>query len=185
MMGLHLPGSSFINPGTPLRKALTEAAARQVTRMTKVSGNYQPVGRMIDEKSFVNGMVGWLATGGSTNHTMHLLAMAKAAGIILTWQDLADLSDCVPLLTRIYPNGQADINHFQEAGGMATLIHELLSQGLVHEDVDTICGKGLTRYTQAPELDDDTLTWADGPRVSLNPAVLTSVAQPFNSDGGL
>ncbi len=185
MMGLHLPGASFVNPNTPLRDALTEAAARQVTRLTKQSGNYLPMGRMIDERSIVNGMVGLLATGGSTNLTIHLIAVARAAGIHITWDDFAALSELVPLLTRIYPNGQADINHFQAAGGMALLMRELLNAGLLHHDVDTICGKGLDPYLTVPTLSDTGLTWQAGPSHSSDEAVLAPIAKPFDDHGGL
>ncbi|MDN6089903.1 MAG: dihydroxy-acid dehydratase, partial [Enterobacterales bacterium] len=140
VMGLHLPGSSFVQPDMPLRAALTDAAARQVTRMTETSGNYMPVGRMVDEKVIVNGIIALLATGGSTNHTMHLVAMARAAGIHINWDDFSDLSDVVPLMCRIYPNGPADINHFQAAGGVPVLVKELLKGGLLHEDVETVAG---------------------------------------------
>lgn len=185
VMGLHLPGASFIAPNTPLREALTKAAARQVTRLTQQSGNYTPVGKMVDERSIVNAIVALLATGGSTNLTMHIIAFAKAAGIIVNFQDFNDLSDAVPLLTRIYPNGHADINHFQEAGGMALLFKELINAGLVHEDVETICGRGLTRYTQKPILENGELKWVDGATVSGDPEVITTVEQPFKADGGL
>jgi phosphogluconate dehydratase len=185
MMGLHLPGSSFVNPGTPLRDALTKAAARQVTRLTDLGTNYMPIGHIVDAKAVVNGIVGLLATGGSTNHTMHLVAVARSAGFIVNWDDFADLSNATPLLTKIYPNGQADINHFQHAGGMALLIRELLDAGLLHEDVNTIAGFGLRRYTQVPVLQGDELVWLDGPTVTGDDSVLTSVAKPFKAHGGL
>ncbi|WP_372626193.1 phosphogluconate dehydratase [Arsukibacterium sp.] len=185
MMGLHLPGSSFVNPGSALRDELTKAAARQVTRLTQLGNNYLPIGKLVDAKAIVNGIVGLLATGGSTNHTMHLVAVARAAGYIVNWDDFAELSAATPLLTRIYPNGQADINHFQHAGGMALLIRELLDAGLLHEDVQTIAGPGLRRYTQQPLLKDGTLHWVDAPDQSLDPDVLASVAKPFKTHGGL
>jgi len=185
VMGLHLPGASFIAPNTPLREELTKAAARQATRLTQQSGNYMPVGRMVDERSIVNAIVALLATGGSTNLTMHIIAFAKAAGIIINFQDFNDLSEAVPLLTRIYPNGHADINHFQEAGGMALLFKELISNGLVHEDVETICGRGLSRYTQKPVLENGELKWVDGIEASLDTEVITTVQKPFKKDGGL
>lgn len=185
VMGLHLPGASFVAPNTPLREELTKAAARQVTRLTQQSGNYMPVGQMVDERSIVNAIVALLATGGSTNLTMHIIAFAKAAGIIVNFQDFNDLSDAVPLLTRIYPNGHADINHFQEAGGMALLFKELINAGLVHEDVETICGRGLTRYTQQPILENGQLKWVDGAKVSGDEEVITTVDKPFKADGGL
>ncbi|WP_440876725.1 phosphogluconate dehydratase [Thalassotalea sp. PLHSN55] len=186
VMGLHLPGASFIAPNTPLREELTKAAARQATRLTQQSGNYQPIGRMIDERSIVNAIVALLATGGSTNLTMHIIAFAKAAGIIINFQDFNDISDAVPLLTRIYPNGHADINQFQEAGGMALLFKELIAAGLVHEDVETICGKGLSKYTQKPVLDEaGQLKWVDSVDVSGDPEVITTVSKPFKEDGGM
>jgi len=185
VMGLHLPGASFVAPNTPLREELTKAAARQVTRLTQQSGNYMPIGEMVDERSIVNAIVALLATGGSTNLTMHIIAFARAAGIIINFQDFNDLSHAVPLITKIYPNGQADINHFQEAGGMALLFKELINAGLLHEDVETICGLGLNRYTQKPVLDNGQLKWVDGIEKSLDEDVITTVAKPFKSDGGL
>lgn len=185
MMGLHLPGSSFVNPGTALRDELTKAAARQVTRLTEQGNSYLPIGKLVDAKVIVNGIVGLLATGGSTNHTMHLIAVARSAGYIVNWDDFAELSEATPLLAKIYPNGQADINHFQHAGGMAYLIRTLLDAGLLHDDVQTIAGPGLRRYTQTPELQDGKLVWVDGPTASADPEVLTSVATPFKAHGGL
>jgi phosphogluconate dehydratase len=185
MMGLHLPGASFVNPGTPLRDELTKAAARQATRLTELGNNYLPIGKLVDAKAIVNGIVGLLATGGSTNHTMHLVAVARSAGFIVNWDDFADLSDATPLLTRIYPNGQADINHFQHAGGMAYLIRTLLDAGLLHEDVQTIAGPGLRRYTQQPVLEQGELRWVDGPTESSDSDVLTSASKPFKAHGGL
>ncbi|MBE1301504.1 MAG: phosphogluconate dehydratase [Alteromonadaceae bacterium] len=185
MMGLHLPGSSFVNPGTELRDALTDAASRQVTRLTDLAENYMPIGHIVDAKAVVNGLVGLLATGGSTNHTMHLVAVAKAAGFNINWDDFSDISSAVPLLTRIYPNGSADINHFTAAGGMALLFKELLDAGLLHNDVNTICGEGLDRYTKEPKLLDGELTWVDGPTESSDKEVVASVALPFKPDGGL
>ena len=185
VMGLHLPGASFVAPNTPLREELTKAAARQVTRLTQQSGNYMPIGQMVDERSVVNAIVALLATGGSTNLTMHIIAFARAAGIIINFQDFNDLSHAVPLITKIYPNGHADINHFQEAGGMALLFKELLNAGLLHEDVETICGRGLTRYTQKPVLDNGQLKWVDGIDKSLDEEVIATVAKPFKGDGGL
>ena len=184
-MGLHLPGSSFVNPGTPLREALTDAAARQVTRITDLGEDYRPIGHIVDAKAIVNGLVALLATGGSTNHTMHLVAVAKAAGYTINWDDFSDISDAVPLLTRIYPNGSADINHFTAAGGMALLFRELLNAGLLHNDVKTICGDGLERYTQEPKLENGELVWRDGPTESFDKEVVASVEKPFKPDGGL
>jgi len=185
IMGLHLPGASFVAPNTPLRLELTKAAARQVTRITQQSGNYLPIGEMIDERSLVNAIVALLATGGSTNLTMHIIAFARAAGIIINFQDFNDLSHAVPLITKIYPNGEADINHFQEAGGMALLFKELINAGLLHEDVETICGRGLTRYTKKPILDNGQLQWVDCVEKSLDEDVIATVAKPFKNDGGL
>lgn len=183
-MGLHLPGASFVNPGTPLRDELTKAAARQVTRLTDLGTEYTAMGEMLDAKSFVNGIVALLATGGSTNHTMHLIAMARAAGFIIDWDDFSQLSSVTPLITRIYPNGSADINHFVAAGGMALLFKELRDGGLLHDDVRTICGEGLDAYTKEPKLIDGELTWVDGPNVSNDKEVFATVAQPFKPNGG-
>lgn len=183
-MGLHLPGSSFVNPNTPLRDALTKSAAEQVCRITE-QGDYRPLAQVIDEKAIVNGIVALLATGGSTNHTMHLVAIARAAGVIINWDDFSDLSAAVPSLTRIYPNGSADINHFHAAGGMALLFRHLLTLGLLHEDVLTITGKGLQQYTQEPFLDGEKLVWRAGPEASLDLDVISAAEQPFDSDGGL
>lgn len=185
VMGLHLPGASFVNPGTPLRDALTKAAAVQATRLTDLGDNYMPIGHIVDAKAVVNGLVALLATGGSTNHTMHLVAVARAAGFIINWDDFSDISNAVPLLTRIYPNGSADINHFTAAGGMSLLFKELLDNGLLHNDVNTICGHGLDRYTKEPVLRDGELEWQAGPEVSLDTQVLATVKEPFKPDGGL
>ncbi|WP_095064059.1 phosphogluconate dehydratase [Pseudomonas sp. Irchel s3f19] len=185
VMGLHLPGASFVNPYTPLRDALTAEAAQQVTRLTKASGSFMPLGEVVDEKSLVNSIVALHATGGSTNHTLHMPAIAQAAGIQLTWQDMADLSEVVPTLSHVYPNGKADINHFQAAGGMAFLIRELLDAGLLHEDVNTVAGHGLRRYTQEPFLDNGKLVWREGPLHSLDETILRPVARPFSAEGGL
>jgi phosphogluconate dehydratase len=185
MMGLHLPGSSFVNPGTELREALTGAAARQVTRLTDLGDNYMPIGHIVDAKAMVNGLVGLLATGGSTNHTMHLVAVARAAGLIVNWDDFADLSSAIPLITRIYPNGSADINHFTAAGGMSLLFKQLLDKGLLHNDVNTICGYGLERYTQEPRIVDGELTWVEGVAESFDKEVVADINYPFKPDGGL
>lgn len=189
IMGLHLPGSSFINPGTPLREQLTRAAVKQLLEITTLSPGYTPVGEIIDERSLVNGIVGLLATGGSTNHAIHIIAIARAAGVIIDWKDIADLSESVPLLCRIYPNGDADVNHFQAAGGMSLLIRELLGAGLLHENVKTILGEGgLGRYCDEPFLGDadgDDLKWREGPLESLDKQVIGSCNNPFSSEGGL
>ncbi|WP_435605496.1 phosphogluconate dehydratase [Pseudomonas knackmussii] len=185
VMGLHLPGASFVNPNTPLREELTREAARQASRLTPQNGNYVPMAEIIDERAIVNSVVALLATGGSTNHTLHLLAIAQAAGVQLTWQDMAELSEVVPLLARIYPNGQADINHFQAAGGMSFLIRQLLDGGLLHEDVHTVAGHGLRRYVQEPFLDGGKLVWREGPTTSLDEDVLRPIDRPFSKEGGL
>jgi phosphogluconate dehydratase len=186
IMGLHLPGSSFINPYTPLRDELTKAAAKQVLKFTALGDDFRPIGHVIDEKAIVNAIVGLLATGGSTNLTLHLVAVARAAGIIINWDDFDQLSRVIPLLTRIYPNGPADVNHFQAAGGMGVLIGELLSNGLLHEDILTIADdRGLKNYTQEPQLADGKLFWKSGPEASLDIEVLGSVANPFDATGGL
>lgn len=185
LMGLQLPGSSFVNPGALLRDKLTAAAAAQVLSLTDVKDHYMPIGQMIDAKSIVNGIVGLLASGGSTNHTMHLVAIAARAGYTINWDDFSQLSAVTPLIARIYPNGQADINHFQRAGGMAYFVRTLLDAGLVHPDVNTVVGYGLEHYTQQPILEDNQLKWVDGPEVSSNPDVLTAAASPFKPQGGL
>ncbi|YCC51235.1 phosphogluconate dehydratase [Pseudomonas aeruginosa] len=185
VMGLHLPGASFVNPNTPLRDELTREAARQASRLTPENGNYVPMAEIVDEKAIVNSVVALLATGGSTNHTLHLLVIAQAAGIQLTWQDMSELSHVVPTLARIYPNGQADINHFQAAGGMSFLIRQLLDGGLLHEDVQTVAGPGLRRYTREPFLEDGRLVWREGPERSLDEAILRPLDKPFSAEGGL
>ena len=185
IMGLHLPGASFVNPGTPLRDAMTDAAGERVTQLTAQGEQWTPVGHVVDEKAIVNAVVGLLATGGSTNHTIHLVAIAAAAGIVLDWDDFADLSAVVPQLTRIYPNGSADVNHFQAAGGMGVLIGTLLDAGLLHEDMRTVAGPGLSRYRAEPSLVDGALQWRPAPAASLDPTVLRSAGDPFAADGGL
>jgi len=185
LMGLHLPGASFVNPDNPLRTALTEAAGRRAVELTAAAGDYTPIGEIVDEKAVVNGVVALLATGGSTNHTMHLVAMAQAAGIELRWDDFAELSAVVPLLARIYPNGKADVNHFHAAGGTAFLVRELLEAGLMHPDVRTVAGKGLEAYTEEPTLAGGELSWRPGPTESLDLDVLRPASDPFAPDGGL
>nr|MDJ0808482.1 phosphogluconate dehydratase [Desulfobacterales bacterium] len=185
MLGLHLPGASFVNPGTKLRDALTRSAAKRVGAMTHLGDDYVPIAHVVSEKSVVNAMVGLLATGGSTNETMHLVAIARAAGIRIDWNDFAELSDNIPLLVRIYPNGPGDINAFQEAGGMALLIRELLKGEMVHEDVQTVAGFGLRRYLDAPLFDGDKVVWRDGPQEAADPDVIATVAQPFETMGGI
>lgn len=186
IMGFHMPGSSFINPGTPLREALTREAAKRALAITALGNEFTPAGEMIDERSIVNGVVGLHATGGSTNHTMHLVAMARAGGIVLTWQDIAELSELVPLLARVYPNGLADVNHFQAAGGMGFLIKELLKQGLVHDDVRTVFGQGLEAYTVDAQLGENgSVVRQPSPEKSHDPKVLASIETPFQANGGL
>jgi phosphogluconate dehydratase len=185
LMGFHLPGSAFVHPNTPLREALVKEAARRAAAVTNKGNEFIPVGRMIDEKSIVNGVVGLMATGGSTNLALHLVAMAHAAGVLLTLEDLDDISKATPLLARVYPNGAADVNHFQAAGGMAFIIRELLKAGLVHEDVQTIAGAGLSLYAQEPHLEDGVLKWREGAAESLDTAIVRPVSDPFSPEGGL
>tara|TARA_B100000700_G_scaffold11799_1_gene12031 strand:- start:26424 stop:28310 length:1887 start_codon:yes stop_codon:yes gene_type:complete len=185
IMGLHLPGASFVNPGTPLREALTRYAAEQTIRNTEAGGDYRPFYKQVDEKAIVNAMVGLLASGGSTNHTLHLVAMAAAAGLTITWDDFTALSAVVPSMTRIYPNGQADINHFQAAGGMSLLIRELLGAGLIHQDIATVFGSDMSAYTQEPFLEDGKLVWREGPTESHDLDVLRPVSEAFAPTGGL
>ena len=185
VMGLHLPGAAFVHPGTPLREALTAAAARRVLEITARGNQYTPIAEVVDERAVINGIVALMATGGSTNHTIHLVAMARAAGIQITWDDFDAISAVTPLLARIYPNGKADVNHFHAAGGMAFLIGELLDAGLLHEDVTTVAGKGLSAYRQEPVLEQGALVWKDGAARSGDPSVLTTAATPFSADGGL
>jgi phosphogluconate dehydratase len=194
IMGLQLPGSSFIHPEDPLRPLLNQYALEQLTQHTAIEQDYIPLGQMLDEKSFVNAIVGLLATGGSTNHSIHILAIARMAGIILDWQDISDLSDVVPLLTRIYPNGEGDVNHFQQAGGMGFLIRELLDAGLLHKNVQTLLGKDLSSYCQEPYLviktlengdQEAQLAWQNVNKESLDLDVLAPAHAPFMREGGL
>ena len=185
VMGLHLPGAAFVPPNTPLRDALTSAAAKRAARITALGSEYLPLARTVDERSIVNAIVGLLATGGSTNHTLHLIAMARAGGTVITWDDFSELSDVVPLLARIYPNGGADVNHFHAAGGMGFLVRELLSAGLLHADTVTVMGSGLEAYTKEPWLSPDGLAWRDAPAQSGDLDVLRPIGNPFGSDGGL
>lgn len=187
IMGLHLPGAAFVNPGTPLREALTEAAARRAVAITARSNEYTPVGRVIDERAIVNGIIGLLATGGSTNHTLHLVAIARSAGILIDWDDFDELGHVIPLLTHVYPSGQADVNQFHAAGGMALVIRELLDAGLLHADTLTVAGEGgLRRYTEEPFLDEQHgIAWRDGPTESLDREIVAPVSEPFLADGGL
>jgi len=185
IMGLHLAGASFVNANTPLRDALTEAVTLKTLEYSPLGDNYTPLCELIDEKSFVNAIVGLLATGGSSNHTIHLIAMARACGIILTWDDFDALSKIIPLLCKMYPNGSADVNHFHAAGGMAVVIAELLSAGLLHEDVNTLMGRGLSSYLQEPYLEDGKLLYREASKKSLDTAVISSVESPFSPEGGI
>lgn len=185
VMGLHLPGAAFVPPNTSLRDALTQEAARRAAKITALGDSYLPIGHIIDERALVNGIVGLLATGGSTNHTLHLIAVAHAAGVRIDWDDFNDLSAVVPLLARVYPNGAADVNQFHAAGGIGFLVGELLDAGLLHGDVSTIVGEGLARYREEPYLEHDKLAWRPAPRSSGDESVLRPMAQPFSPDGGL
>lgn len=185
IMGLHMPGAAFINPGTPLREAVTKATVKRATEITALGDNYIPIAEIVDEKSIVNAIIGLMATGGSTNHALHIPAIARAAGIIVNWDDFDAISKMTPLLTRIYPNGQADVNHFHAAGGMGFLIRELLDDGLLHEDVNTVMGRGLRAHTQEPVLKDSVAVWREGPAESQDKEVLFTAASPASKDGGL
>ncbi|HEY7774614.1 MAG TPA: phosphogluconate dehydratase [Marinagarivorans sp.] len=186
MLGLQLPGSSFVAPTDPMREALTRAAVERVILSTEAAGTYTPAYDVLTEKSFVNAVVGLLATGGSTNHTMHLVAMARAAGVILTWEDMDELSRATPLLARIYPNGEADVNQFHEAGGMGYLVKELRLGGLLNEDVKNIMGVGLDSYEKHPTLNDKgNVEWLEKAGESKDPMILRPVTEPFDNEGGL
>lgn len=185
-MGLHLPGSSFVNPGTTLREALTVEGAKRALSLSALGNSYTPVCQILDEKTYANGIVGLMATGGSTNLLIHLIAMARAGGIILDWQDFSDLSEVVPLLARVYPNGLADVNHFHAAGGLGYMIGELLGAGFLHGDTKTVAGQGLAQYTQEPFLsEEEGLTFRPGPKTSLNEAIVRPASDPFQVTGGL
>ncbi|MTI00554.1 phosphogluconate dehydratase [Roseibium sp. RKSG952] len=184
-MGLHLPGSSFINPNTPLRDALTEEGARRALSLSALGNNYTPVCQILDERAFVNGIVGLMATGGSTNLLIHLIAMARAGGIVLDWQDFSDISAVVPLVARVYPNGLADVNHFHAAGGLGYCIGTLLEDGLLHPDTLTVAGRGIQHYTQEPKLIDGQLVWQEGAGHSLNEKIVRPANDPFQPTGGL
>ncbi len=185
VMGLHLPGAAFITPNTPLRDALTGAATRRVVEITSLGNAYTPLAKVVDERAIVNAIIGLLATGGSTNHTIHLVAIARAAGIIINWDDFDALSAVVPLLARIYPNGSADVNHFHAAGGAGFVIRELLAAGLLHGDVLTVAGQSLSHYTEEPKLEGDKVIWNAAPAVSGDDGVLRTATAPFSADGGL
>lgn len=184
IMGLHLPGSSFVNPNTPLRDLLNKEAVRVAIENVKI-GKSRSLANLFNEKTVVNGIIGLLATGGSTNHTIHLIAIARAAGILINWDDMSDLSAVVPLVTRMYPNGAADVNHFHAAGGMGFVIRTLLENNLLHEDVQTIIGEGLQAYTQEPKIKDGVLVWEEGARASLNLNIIRPASEPFTADGGI
>ncbi|WP_234416706.1 phosphogluconate dehydratase [Ruegeria sp. Alg231-54] len=184
-MGLHLPGSSFVNPNTPLRDALTEEGARRALSLSALGNHYTPVYQVLDEWAFVNGIVGLMATGGSTNLLIHLIAMARAGGIVLDWQDFSDISAVVPLVARVYPNGLADVNHFHAAGGLGYCIGTLLEDGLLHPDTLTVAGQGLQNYTKEPKLKNGELVWEDGAGHSLNEKIVRPAKDPFQPTGGL
>jgi phosphogluconate dehydratase len=185
MMGLHIPGAAFVNPGTRLRQELTRAAIHRVAEIGWDGNDYRPLGRAIDEKAIVNAAVGLLATGGSTNHALHLPAIARAAGISIDWEDLDRLSASVPLIARIYPNGSGDVNDFQAAGGMAFTIATLLDAGLLHRDILTVGSENFADYAREPKLDGDIVIWEQAPRASRNETLLRSASEPFNPDGGM
>ena len=185
LMGLHVPGGTFVNPGTPLRDALTISATRRALAITAQGNEFTPIGRMIDERSFVNGIVGLHATGGSTNLVLHIMSMAAAAGIVLKWDDLAALSDVTPLLARVYPNGMADVNHFNAAGGLGHLIGELIDGGLVHPDTSTVWGEGLESYRVEAQLGEDGVEYRRMSGVSGDPKVVGTIGEPFSRHGGL
>lgn len=184
-MGLHLPGASFVNPNTPLRDALTVAGAKRALEITALGNDFRPASQILDEKAFVNGLVGLMATGGSTNLVLHLPAMARAAGVLLELEDFEDISSVTPLMAKVYPNGLADVNHFHAAGGLGYMIGDLLDAGLLHADTTTVTGNGLKDYTKEPKLIDDELVFEDGAGESLNNKILRSARDPFQSTGGL
>lgn len=185
IMGLQLPGSSFVNPGTPLREALNEAAVKTVVDLIHTKSFESSMASIVSEKTIVNAIIGLLATGGSTNHTIHIIAIARAAGIIINWEDFSDLSKVIPSLTKVYPNGAADVNHFHASGGMGFIIRTLLENGLLHQDVYTILGFGLEKYKQEPKLIAGQLTWVEGATASLNESIIRSVSNPFSPEGGI
>ena len=184
-MGLHLPGASFVNPGTEMRDALTEFATKRALEITKLGNQYTPVCDILDERTFVNGLIGLMATGGSTNLVIHIIAMARAAGVLLELEDLSDLSDATPLMARVYPNGLADVNHFHAAGGLGYMIGELLDAGLLHPDTKTVYGNGLKDYHAEPHLQKGALSWGKGATKSENERILRPAKDPFSKDGGL
>ena len=185
VMGLHIPGSAFINPGTKLRTELTRAAVHRLSKIGWDGDDYRPLGLCVDEKAIVNACVGLLATGGSTNHALHIPAIARAAGIIIDWEDLDQLSSAVPLIARVYPNGAGDVNHFHAAGGMGYVIRELIDAGLLHRDIMTVAGNDLADYGREPMLEDDRLVWRDAPAVTADDTMLRPPSAPFSPDGGM
>ena len=185
VMGLHIPGAAFINPATKLRQELTRAAIHRLAEISWQGNDYRPLGRVVDEKAIVNAAVGLLATGGSTNHTIHLPAIARAAGILIDWEDFDRLSGCVPLIARIYPNGSGDVNQFHAAGGMAFTVATLLDAGLLHRDVMTVGGENLEDYARAPKLDGENLVWGEAPSASCDETMLRPASDPFDPEGGM
>jgi phosphogluconate dehydratase len=184
-LGLQLPGSSFVNPSDPMRQRLTIEACHQLTRVTALGSDYRPVGEIVDERSIVNATVSLLASGGSTNHTMHLVAIARAAGIIVNWDDIAELSAVVPLLAKVYPNGEADVNHFHAAGGTSCMFRQLLDAGFMHGDAKTVWGENFSSFTQESFIEDDKIVWRESPEKPLDLEVLTTTVQPFSKEGGI
>ena len=184
-LGLQLPGSSFVNPSDPMRQRLTVEACHQLTRVTALGSDYRPVGEIVDERSIVNATVSLLASGGSTNHTMHLVAIARAAGIIVNWDDIAELSAVVPLLAKVYPNGEADVNHFHASGGTSCMFRQLLDAGFMHGDAKTVWGKNFSSFTQESFIEDDKIVWRESPEKPLDLEVLTTTVQPFSKEGGI
>jgi phosphogluconate dehydratase len=185
LMGLHIPNAAFVNPGTPLRRALTRAATKRAAEITGLGDDYRPIGRIIDERAIVNAVVGLMTTGGSTNHFIHLPAIARAAGIELLWDDFADIARVTPLLAKVYPNGAADVNQFRDAGGMAFVTRELIGAGLLHADIETVSREGLAAHARDPDLDGETLVWRDAPATPRNTDIVRPASQPFNATGGL
>jgi phosphogluconate dehydratase len=184
-MGLHLPGASFVNPGTPLREALTSAAVERAAQITALGNDFRPAGEILDERAYVNGLVGLMATGGSTNLVLHMPAMARASGVMLDLEDFADISEAVPLMAKVYPNGLADVNHFHAAGGLQFLIGQLLDVGLLHAEAKTVVGEDLSAYRQEPTLSGGKLGWQAGPTTSLNEKIVRPADAPFATTGGL
>ena len=184
-LGLQLPGSSFVNPSDPMRQRLTVEACHQLTRVTALGSDYRPVGEIVDERSIVNATVSLLASGGSTNHTIHLIAIARAAGIIVNWDDIAELSAVVPLLAKVYPNGEADVNHFHAAGGTSCMFRQLLDAGFMHGDAKTVWGENFSSFTQESFIEDDKIVWRESPEKPLDLEVLTTTVQPFSKEGGI